>query len=850
MKSVKIFLSAVALFSVLAACQKPVPEPDPNIVLDQKELSFTQAAGSQTVTFLSTRDWAVKNLPDWVAAEPERGKASDSKQSVTIKVLENTGKDRNCSITFSIGLVKEYLTIKQAGPGGEDKPGDGTLDNPYKASEAVAVAKALDSGAETANKVYVKGFVKEFNTSKHEDGIKNYGNALFYITDDNTYKGDAFYCYQVYYLGRKKFTSVDQIKVGDEVIIYGKLTNYNGTAETVGKGEAYIYSLNGKTEGGGDEPDPGPDPVVDENTVYFNDFDKAAAQQEGKYWPYLNQTECWHNEQGTGISKLEYLIEGNKATVRNNSNSTGSGENNIFFGTAPAFFCVKNIALPQSANYTLSCLAIRSVYDAGSGESVFDHSQFKFYVSADGDKWVELEYHFENGDPDKAWDLLKSTFTLPSGTKTLCVGIPSPKEASTYRIDDFKLEISTAAGASIDFSKGVEISEFGGGETPPTPPGPGPDIQGDGTLDNPYTASEANILGAKLSDGDNTTLKDKYVKGIISTIKEINTSYGNATYYISADGTTTDQFYIYRGYSLGGNSFTSKDEIKVGDEVIVVGTIINYKGNTVEMAASSKIVSLNGKSGDDEPKQAIISVASSKSVSIGSTVNLNASVNSGAPLSYSSDNNSVATVSSTGVVTGVSEGTATITITAPAKDNYSDASATCTITVTEGGDTPAGSKFVKVTSDSQISAGKYLIVWDNGAHAEIGKTNPEATGDPKDLVKVSDVSINGDEIAYTTELDAATVTFIEAEGGFSIELPNGKYLSCNANANQAAALQNPYVFSKISVANGISGLDTQNNQRFLFKNSSNEIPNYRFYKAPSSSYAEKYTICTLYKYQE
>lgn len=274
MKSVKIFLSAVALFSVLAACQKPVPEPDPNIVLDQKELSFTQAAGSQTVTFLSTRDWAVKNLPDWVAAEPERGKASDSKQTVTIKVLENTGKDRNCSITFSIGLVKEYLTIKQAGPGGEDKPGDGTLDNPYKASEAVAVAKALDSGAETANKVYVKGFVKEFNTSKHEDGIKNYGNALFYITDDNTYKGDAFYCYQVYYLGGKKFTSVDQIKVGDEVIIYGKLTNYNGTAETVGKGAAYIYSLNGKTEGGGDEPDPGPiDPITGTNLVSNGSFE-------------------------------------------------------------------------------------------------------------------------------------------------------------------------------------------------------------------------------------------------------------------------------------------------------------------------------------------------------------------------------------------------------------------------------------------------------------------------------------------------------------------------------------------------------------------------------------------------
>ncbi len=70
-----------------------------------------------------------------------------------------------------------------------------------------------------------------------------------------------FYCFRVLYLGNKKFESGQtDIKVGDEVIIYGQLMNYKGnTPETV-SGKAFLYSLNGKTEGG-DTPTP-PDPAV------------------------------------------------------------------------------------------------------------------------------------------------------------------------------------------------------------------------------------------------------------------------------------------------------------------------------------------------------------------------------------------------------------------------------------------------------------------------------------------------------------------------------------------------------------------------------------------------------------
>ena len=53
--------------------------------------------------------------------------------------------------------------------------------------------------------------------------------------------------YRGYYLEGEKFTAEDQIKVGDKVIVYGKLVDYNGTKEmTTGSS---IYSLNGVTTG-------------------------------------------------------------------------------------------------------------------------------------------------------------------------------------------------------------------------------------------------------------------------------------------------------------------------------------------------------------------------------------------------------------------------------------------------------------------------------------------------------------------------------------------------------------------------------------------------------------------------
>lgn len=129
-----------------------------------------------------------------------------------------------------------------------------------------------------------------------------------------------------------------------------------------------------------------------------------------------------------------------------------------------------------------------------------------------------------------------------------------------------------------------EIIDGGGGETTAEP-------MGTGTETDPYNVAAANQVGATLSAGEST--ETVYIRGIVSRIDEIDPSFGNATYCISDDGTPNNQFLVYRGYSLGGEKFTSVDELKVGDEVIVKGTITNYNG-TIELNQRNEIYSLNG----------------------------------------------------------------------------------------------------------------------------------------------------------------------------------------------------------------------------------------------------------------
>lgn len=97
-----------------------------------------------------------------------------------------------------------------------------------------------------------------------------------------------------------------------------------------------------------------------------------------------------------------------------------------------------------------------------------------------------------------------------------------------------------------------------------------------------WTVAEAN---AALDES--SPLSGRYVHGIISQIDSYNS--GAITYWISDDGTTSDQLEVYKGKGQDGAAFSSIDDLQVGDIVTVFGTLKIYN-TTKEFDSNSKIV--------------------------------------------------------------------------------------------------------------------------------------------------------------------------------------------------------------------------------------------------------------------
>ena len=277
------------------------------------------------------------------------------------------------------------------GGGNTDQPigeatGTGTAEDPFNCLAAINYTSALDADVESTEDIYIKGKIvsieDEYNTT--------YGNASFTISEDGT-SSNTFKVWRALYIGNQKYTEgQDQIKVGDEVVVCGKVVNYKGNTPETSQGKAYLYSLNGKTADGG---------------------------------------------------------------------SQGGGN---------------------------------------------------------------------------------------EGTAT-----------------------------------------------------------GNGTLESPYNSVAANNLASSLASGAESE-NDIYVKGKVVSIKEqYGTQYGNATFYISDDGTTNGQFYVFRALYLGNVKYTSGNLLKEGDEVVICGKVTNYMGNTPEtVQGKAYLYSLNGETvagegGDD-----------------------------------------------------------------------------------------------------------------------------------------------------------------------------------------------------------------------------------------------------------
>lgn len=149
-----------------------------------------------------------------------------------------------------------------------------------------------------------------------------------------------------------------------------------------------------------------------------------------------------------------------------------------------------------------------------------------------------------------------------------------------------------AAMAAFTFSSCEDVPEPYTQPTKPDAPSAG-EPKGTGTAADPF-----NIAGIiKYIENGGSADQEVYTKGKVVSVKagSFDASFGSLKYYISDDGTTANQFYVYNGYA-GPNrtKFSGEDALKPGDEVVICGKAKNYNG-TNEYDANNYLVSLNGK---------------------------------------------------------------------------------------------------------------------------------------------------------------------------------------------------------------------------------------------------------------
>ncbi|MGN1226390.1 MAG: Ig domain-containing protein, partial [Candidatus Cryptobacteroides sp.] len=189
-----------------------------------------------------------------------------------------------------------------------------------------------------------------------------------------------------------------------------------------------------------------------------------------------------------------------------------------------------------------------------------------------------------------------------------------------------------------------------------------------------------------------------------------------------------------------------------------------------------------------------IKVVANASVNVGETIELGASTNSPATLSYVSADESIATVSAEGVVSGVKEGTTTITVSVPAEGLYSEASAEVTITVNASG---TAEPRVLYTLDTTVDLKGTNSAYADNCDVELGGITWNVTGNTTlNPWRIGGKNIDAvDREVYTKTAFPNALTSVDVTFGTATITVNSCKLVYSTNADFSESSEIPVEFT-------------------------------------------------------
>ena len=228
-----------AIDDISITMRDPSGKVTPTVVIDATALTNDLAgetnvsAGTATATVMDGQN-AVENVSvTWTSSDTGVATIDATTGAVTLIAAGTTtltatfaGNDdyNEASGTYQLTVI--------------DSNAPGMENNPFTVAQAIA---AITSGSFDANtNYYISGIISQID----EVNTTEYYNATYFISDD----GETTTQLEVFrgkFLDNTNFTSLDQIQVGDEVVIYGKLQYYNNETPEIAQGN-YIASLHRK----------------------------------------------------------------------------------------------------------------------------------------------------------------------------------------------------------------------------------------------------------------------------------------------------------------------------------------------------------------------------------------------------------------------------------------------------------------------------------------------------------------------------------------------------------------------------------------------------------------------------
>ena len=623
MKLYRFFLSILAGAALAAGCvQEQVISSLESIQVENSYLSIALKGGIASTGVTSKTDWAFdeSTIPAWLTVTPIKG--GPAVNSIVFAADENTGSsERTANLVLNIGDRKQRFTVIQAGPGAYEAP-----------ISTIAEVMAGNDG----QTFRIRGTVTTISNT-------NYGNL--YVQDET----GTIYIYGLFnakgqYPKDAGGWNTFGVESGDVITVQGPRTMYGSTLELVDatliKVEKSLISV---------EPGEIALESAEAGTFTISVVSKADGMAVLPSESWIKLTDIAAGEGGAAVYSFAY--EANTTTAARTASIQFKATNSSKSVT------VSQPGVPPTGQSITEIVALPDNSGVETLESVVVAKTTKGFVLSDGATAI---YAYDNGaNPVEIGDKVKvlatkttyngvpelATITSVEKTGTATVEHPTVKDITADALDyaasvaeyiQFKgvlkksgnyynveidgVDAGTKQGSLVQPVEAVGADAFDGKAITVTGyfnglSGGGKYINvivtkivgadAKGTLSNPYTPAEAAAAVAGLKWTSNTEYEatdEVYMKGKICKIANKGTyteggTYGNASFYLSADGTGDGEFYVFRALYLGNKKFEAgQTDIKVGDEVIVYGKLMNYQNNTPEtVSGKAYLYSLNGK---------------------------------------------------------------------------------------------------------------------------------------------------------------------------------------------------------------------------------------------------------------